>query len=276
MPSVQELEIRLFLEALSDHFGYDFRGYSQASVRRRLERACADFGCETFSQLQHEVLHRPGAFGRLLQFLTVQVSTMFRDPFYYLRIREKVVPYLRTYPSLKVWIAGCSTGEELFSMAILFREEGIEDRTIFYATDINREALKRAESGVFELDRLQDFSENYAKAGGKRSLADYYTLGSQTAIFDRSLLSSTLFTDHSLVSDSVFTEAHFVSCRNVLIYFDRPLQNRAVGLFRDSLVRRGFLGLGSKESLRFLDHASDFVEVDRDERIYQKSGEAWT
>ena len=189
---------------------------------------------------------------------------------YYRALREKVTPHLRTYPSLKVWVAGCSHGEELYSLAILFREENLEDRTIFYATDINPLALQAAEAGVYSMDRLRKFTENHQKSGGKSSLSDYYTADYGRAIFDKSLRSRVVFSDHSLVTDAVFGEMHLISCRNVLIYFDRPLQDRAIGLFRDSLARKGFLGLGSKESLRFSAHAGAFFEFARDEKIYQR------
>jgi chemotaxis protein methyltransferase CheR len=209
---------------------------------------------------------------QLLGYLTVQVSEMFRDPAFFLALREKVVPHLRTYPSLKVWVAGCSNGEELYSLAILFREEGLESRTIFYATDINTEALASAEAGVYPMDRVPLFTQNHRRAGGKSSLSDYYTAAYGNALFDKSLRKRAVFSDHSLVSDSVFAEAHLVCCRNVLIYFNRELQNRAVGLFKDSLVRRGFLGLGSKESLHFSSHAGAFAEFVKEQRIYQKHG----
>lgn len=269
-----DIEIRLLLEAIFQKFHYDFRGYSMASVRRRLNQARIHFSCENYSQLQDRVLHEPDMLAQLLSFLTVQVSEMFRDPHYFKAIREQVVPHLKTYPSLKVWIAGSSTGEELYSFAILFREEGIFDRTIFYATDISQDALQKAEAGVYNTDRLKLFSENYQNAGGRASLADYYTAHYGSARFDQSLRSRTVFSDHSLVTDAVFAETQFVSCRNVLIYFDRELQNRAIGLFKDSLSRRGFLGLGAKETLRFTEHADSFTEFSRNDRIYQKRGDA--
>jgi chemotaxis protein methyltransferase CheR len=209
-------------------------------------------------------------FSRLFQYLTVQVSEMFRDPPYFRAIREQVVPILQTYPSIKVWVAGCSSGEELWSLAILFAEENIADRTVLYATDINADALRQAENGIYPLDRLASFSQNYLAAGGKRSLSDYYHAAYGAAKFSQTLKSRVVFADHSLATDSVFLEAHLVSCRNVLIYFDRALQDRALGLFSDSLVRRGFLGLGSKESLRFSKHAGSFADFDARERLYQK------
>lgn len=266
----EEIEIQLLLEGISQKYQHDFRSYSPASMKRRLLSARAHFECKTFSQLQHRVLHEPEILGRLLPFLTVQVSDMFRDPLYFRALREKVIPHLKTYPSLKVWIAGCSAGEELYSMVILFREEGLESRTIFYATDINEDALETARAGVYDVSRIAQFTENHRRSGGKSSLSDYYTTGYDRAKFDPTLRERAVFSDHSLVSDSVFAETQLISCRNVLIYFNRGLQDRTIGLFSDSLVRRGFLGIGSKESLRFSSHTSAFCEFDREERIYQK------
>lgn len=269
----EDIEIRLLLEALHQKHHYDFRGYAMASVKRRLRQARQQLGFASFSIMQDRLLHDPAMPSKLIGYLTVQVSELFRDPSYFRAIRERVVPHLRTYPSLKVWIAGCSEGEELYSLAILFREERIEDKTIFYATDVNREALRKAESGVYALDRIQLFTENHRRSGGKSSLSDYYTAAYGGAVFNKSLRERVVFSDHSLVSDAVFAEMQLISCRNVLIYFDRPLQNRAVGLFHDSLTRKGFLGLGSKESLRFTDDAGAFSEFSREERIYQKRGD---
>ena len=271
---IEEIELELLLEAIHRRYHYDFRGYSSASLRRRLGQARLHFGCASFSQLQHALLHDAEMMSKMLQFLTVQVSEMFRDPAYFKALREKVLPHLRTYPSLKVWVAGCSAGEELYSMVILFREEGLEERTMFYATDINTDALAKARAGIYELDRIALFTANHRASGGRSSLSDYYTTGYGRAIFDKSLRKRVVFSDHSLVSDAVFAETQLVSCRNVLIYFNRELQDRAVSLFRDSLTRRGFLGIGSKESLRFSKHEAAFSEFDRHERIYQKEGGA--
>ena len=267
---VEDLEISLLLEALYQRYHYDFRSYARASIKRRLVQAREQLGFASFSSLQASLLHEPATLGRLLGYLTVQVSEMFRDPGYFRALREQVVPHLQTYPSLKVWVAGCSHGEELYSLAILFREEGLEERTIFYATDINPTALQAAEAGVYPLEMVKKFTANHQKSGGKSSLSDYYTADYGRAIFDRSLRQRVVFSDHSLVTDAVFGEMHLISCRNVLIYFDRPLQDRAIGLFRDSLARKGFLGLGSKESLRFSSHAAAFAEFARDEKIYQR------
>ncbi|MER2537466.1 MAG: CheR family methyltransferase [Rhizobiaceae bacterium] len=267
---VEDIEIRLLLEALFVRYHYDFRNYSMASIKRRLRQARQQLGFATFSAVQERLLHEPDMLPRLLRYLTVQVSEMFRDPDYFRAIREKVVPHLRTYPSLKVWIAGCSEGEELYSFVILFREEGLEDRTIFYATDINQDALHAAETGVYALDRMQLFTENHRRSGGRSSLSDYYQAAYGRASFDRTLRRNVVFSDHSLVTDAVFGEMNLISCRNVMIYFDRTLQDRAIGLFKDSLPRKGFLGLGAKESLRFSRHAGAFDDFVREEKIYQR------
>ncbi len=265
-----EIEIRLLLEAVFLKYHYDFRGYAMASIRRRLHQARDRFQCRSFSMLQDLVLHDANVLTELLPYLTVQVSELFRDPQYFRAIREKVVPHLLTYPSLKVWIAGVSTGEELYSFAILFREEGLEDRTLFYATDINPDALKKAEAGVYDIERMKLFTENHRLSGGRSSLSDYYTAAYGKAQFDKSLRARTVFSDHSLATDAVFAETQLISCRNVLIYFDRALQDRAIGLFKGSLGRKGFLGLGAKETLRFSSHADAFSDFSREERIYQR------
>jgi chemotaxis protein methyltransferase CheR len=270
---IEDIEIRLLLEALYSRYHYDFRNYAMASVKRRLRQARGQLGLASISALQESLLHDPAMLPRILGYLTVQVSEMFRDPSYFRAIREKVVPHLRTYPSLKVWIAGCSGGEELYSSVILFREEGLEERTLFYATDINQDALHAAEAGIFGLDRMQLFTENHRKSGGKSSLSEYYQAAYGRVSFDKSLRRNVVFSDHSLVTDAVFAEMHLISCRNVLIYFDRTAQDRALGLFKDSLARKGFLGLGSKETLRFSQHAQSFADFVREEKIYQRHGE---
>ncbi len=271
--ALEDIEIRLLLEALYLRYHYDFRHYAPASLKRRLRLARDQLGFKTVSALQEGLLHEPDMLPVLLGYLTVQVSEMFRDPSYFKAIRDMVVPHLRTYPSLKLWIAGCSDGEELYSFVILFREEGLEERTLFYATDINQEALARAQAGVFSLERMQLFTENHRKSGGKSSLSDYYSAAYGRASFDKSLRERVVFADHSLVTDAVFAEMHMISCRNVLIYFYRELQDRAVGLFKDSLARKGFLGLGAKESLRFSRHAGAFSDFVREEKIYQRRAE---
>ena len=267
-----DLELRLFIEAIYLRYDYDFREYARASLKRRLVQAMTRFGCSSLSQLQDRVINDPAAFPMLLDFLTVQVSEMFRDPSYFLALRQQVVPLLRTYPSLKVWVAGCSSGEEAYSLAIVFREEALLDRTLIYATDINAAALRRAEAGVYEVDRLPGFTENHRKAGGKSSLSDYYTAAYGRVRLDPTLRSRIVFSDHSLATDAVFAEVQLVSCRNVLIYFTRSLQDRALGLFHDALPHKGFLGIGSKESVRFSAYAEAFEEFVSSERIYRKVG----
>lgn len=266
----EDIELRLFLEAIYQRYNYDFRSYAMASIKRRLKQARERYGCASYSALQDLALHNPFVFSELLSYLTVQVSEMFRDPSYFLSLRENVIPHLRTYPSLKVWVAGCSSGEELYSLVILFREEGLEERTMFYATDINPVALRKAEAGVYEMSRIPLFTENHQKSGGKSSLSDYYTAAYGGAMFDKSLRKRVVFSDHSLVSDTVFAEMQFISCRNVLIYFTRDLQDRAFGLFKDSLAYKGFLGLGAKENIRFSKHSDAFSDFSRPDRIYQK------
>jgi len=269
--SIEDIEIQLLLDAVYRHYHYDFRHYARASIKRRLLQARTQWGYDSISEMQSAVLHDETILPRLLNFLTVQVSEMFRDPSYFRALREKVVPHLRTYPSLKVWVAGCSHGEELYSLAILFAEEGLAERTIFYATDINPTALKAAQAGVYPLESIRLFTENHRLSGGHTSLSDYYTANYDRAVFDKSLRERTVFSDHSLVTDAAFGEMHLISCRNVLIYFDRELQDRVVGLFGDALVRGGFLGVGSKESLRFSAHAHLFSEFVREEKIYRKA-----
>ena len=272
--SVTDIEIRLLVQAVHLRYGHDFRDYAQASLKRRVLQAQQRMKATSISALQERVLHDPQAFSELLQYLTVPVSEMFRDPAYFLALRRQVVPVLRTYPSLKVWVAGYSTGEEPYSLAILLQEEGLLERTILYATDINHASLEKARQGIFQLDAMQAFTRNYQEAGGTRSFSDYYTAAYGGAVFDRGLREAITFADHSLATDSVFSETQFVSCRNVLIYFNRALQDRALGLFHESLSHRGFLGLGSKETLDFSAYADRFDVVSRRERIYQRKAAA--
>jgi chemotaxis protein methyltransferase CheR len=265
-----DIEFKLLIDAIFHMYHYDFRGYAMASLRRRMRSAMSRFDCRTLSQLQDKVLHDAKVFPALLDFLTVQVSEMFRDPAYFLALREQIVPLLRTYPSLKVWVAGCSAGEEAYSLAILLQEEGLLSKTIIYATDINSGTLQKAAAGVYDVQRIAGFTANHHKSGARSSLSDYYTAAYDRAVFDKSLRDHIVFSDHSLATDSVFAEVQLVSCRNVLIYFNRVLQDRAIGLFREALCRQGFLGLGAKESIRFSGHADAFLDFVPAERIFQK------
>lgn len=268
--AVFEIELQLLLEAIRLKHHYDFSGYSKASLRRRLRLALVHFNCQTLSELQAKILRDMSVFSDLLNFLTVQVSDFFRDPGYFVALRENVIPLLRTYPSLKIWVAGCSMGEEAYSLAILLHEEKLLDRSLIYATDINTYALHNAQRGIYSVERVAAFTENHHRAGGHTSLSDYYTAAYDQAVFSKHLKDHIVFSDHSLATDTVFAEVQFISCRNVLIYFDRALQNRALGLFNDALCRKGFLGLGAKETLAFSAQADAFDAISLAHRIFQK------
>jgi chemotaxis protein methyltransferase CheR len=265
-----DIELKVLMEAIYMKYSYDFRDYTGASQKRRVLHALREMDCASISALQARIMHEPAAFSQLLQFLTIPVTSMFRDPGYYAALREHVVPVLRTYPSLKIWIAGCSTGEEVFSMAILLKEEGLLERSMIYATDINPQSLDKARKGVFPLDAVREYTENYQAAGGTRSFSDYYTAAYDAALFDGALCENVTFADHSLATDAVFAETHLISCRNVMIYFKKKLQERAFGLFYESLCHRGFLGLGSKESIDFSAYAPNFEPVVKRERLFRK------
>lgn len=269
-PHFSEDEMAALFELVHSRYHYDFRGYAMSSLRRRLGAALSALRLPSIGALERSVSEDPVLFAKLLQYLTVQTSDMFRDPSFFRVLRERIVPTLATYPFLKVWVAGCSTGEELYSLAIVLREESLLERTMFYATDINPEALRKAEAGIYSIDRLAGFSEGYRQAGGRGSLSDYYSAAYGSAVFDRSLRKNVVFSDHSLATDSVFAEVELVSCRNVLIYFDRVLQERATTLMRDALCRKGFLGLGSRETLLFSSSETAFEELVPGERWYRK------
>ncbi len=271
MDAETEVELRNLLATVLEVYHYDFRHYSLSSIKRRVSAALRSLGVASIGELCALVATDNHTFSRLLDFLTVPVSDMFRDPVYFSALREHVVPVLRTYPSLKVWVAGCSTGEEVYSLAILLHEEGLLERSLIYGTDINPRALAKAEVGIFALERVKRFSENYQLAGGTGSLSQYYQAIHGGALFKRRLKKRLVFSDHSLATDSVFAEVQLVSCRNVLIYFDRTLQDRALGLFADALCRRGFLGLGSRETLRFSSYNDAFAQIHEGARLYQRS-----
>ncbi len=265
-----ELALQRLMEAIYLKYSYDFRDYSGASQKRRVLQALVHFDCPTIEVLQTRVTNDPAMFLQLLQYLTIPVSEMFRDPSFFLALRQQVLPVLQTYPSLKVWIAGASTGEEVYSLAILLREEGLLERSVIYATDINARSLDKARQGIFSLGSIRDHTASYQKAGGKRAFSDYYTAAYDAAVFDKTLVENVTFADHSLATDSVFSETQLVLCRNVLIYFNKKLQDRALGLFHESLSHRGFMGLGSKESIDFSSYATRFEVLSRRERIFRK------
>ena len=267
---LEHLEIELLLEGVFRHYGFDFRAYAYASIRRRLWKRVEGEGLGTISQLQARILHDADAMERLLLDLSVNVTSMFRDPGFYREFRAKVVPLLRTYPFIRIWHAGCSTGEEVFSMAILLEEEGLYDRARLYATDINDVVLQRAKQGIFPLERMQEYTENYIKAGGTRSFSEYYTALYDGALFSPTLTRNIVFSQHNLVTDRSFSEFHVIFCRNVLIYFDKALQNRVHRLFYESLVMFGVLALGSKESLKFSQFEPCYEKVSSTEKLYKK------
>jgi chemotaxis protein methyltransferase CheR len=268
--SVDTTEVRLLLEGIHERYGFDFRDYAEASIRRRILRRVHAEGLATISALQDRVLHDTECMERLLLSLTVHVTSMYRDPLFFKVFRNKVVPLLRTYPFIRIWHAGCSTGEEVYSTAILLEEEGVYDRCRIYATDLSESVLRAAKSGIFTLHHMKEYSENYLQAGGSRSLSDYYTASYERAIFRESLRRNVVFAQHNLVTDSSFNEFNVILCRNVMIYFNRTLQNRVHGLLYQSLGRLGVLGLGRKESMRFTPHEVSFEELDGPEKIYRK------
>lgn len=268
--TLERIEIELLLEGIHRHYGFDFRSYAYASVRRRLWKRIQAEGLRSVSELQAHVLHDPEVMERLLLDLSVNVTSMFRDPHFYLAFRTEVLPLLRTYPFIRIWHAGCSTGEEVYSMAILLEEEGLYDRARLYATDINDVVLQRARTGIFPLDRMQEYTENYMKAGGKRSFSEYYTAKYGGALFSSSLMRNVVFAQHNLVTDRSFAEFTVIFCRNVLIYFDKTLQQRVHGLFYESLVNFGILALGAKESLRFSKYEDCYERLHPNEKIYRK------
>ena len=269
-PELERVEIELLLEGVFRHYGFDFRSYAYASIRRRLWKRVEAEALSSISELQALVLHDSTAMDRLLLDLSISVTAMFRDPDFYRVFRQDVVPLLRTYPFIRIWHAGCSTGEEVYSAAIVLEEEGLLDRARIYATDINGNVLKQAKAGIFPLTRMQEYTENYIRAGGTRSFSEYYTAMYDGALFSPSLTRNTVFSQHNLVTDRSFSEFHMVFCRNVLIYFDRALQDRVHSLFYDSLVMFGVLALGSKESLRFSQYEDCYEMLHVKERIYRK------
>ena len=267
---VEEIEVALLLEAIFRRYGFDFREYAPASLRRRLWRRANAEGLETLSALQDRVLRDPACMERLLLDLSISVTAMFRDPSLYVALRQKVVPLLRTYPFARIWVAGCSTGEEVYSLAILLDEEELLARTRIYATDINEEVLRRARDGVIRLDKMQEYTQNYVQAGGTRALSEYYLASYDGAQIDRRLLENVVFAQHNLVSDRSFNEFQLIVCRNVMIYFDRALQDHVLTLFDDSLAKLGVLSLGHKETLRYSVLADRYEELDALEKLFRK------
>jgi chemotaxis protein methyltransferase CheR len=270
LPAIERLEIDLLLEALHRHYGFDFRRYAPSSLRRRVRKRMEGEGVSTVTQLLDRVLHDPACLERLLRDLSVSVTAMFRDPPFFLAFRRHVIPLLRTYPFVRIWHAGCSTGEEVYSMAILLREEGLAARSRIYATDLNAAIVRQAKQGIFPLARMQEYTQNYLRAGGTRAFSDYYTAKYDGALFDPALVQHVLFAQHDLATDASFSEFNVIVCRNVLIYFNRDLKSRVLTLFHDSLAHLGFLVLGRKETIRFTNAEDLYDAVDERERIWRR------
>src|SRR3954452_21260523 len=268
---LDDIELHLLLEGMYQHYGYDFRGYARSSIKRRIWRRGLDEGLQKISALQDHALHAPECMGRLALALSISVTSMFRDPTFYAALREKVVPLMRTYPFIRVWNAGCSTGEETYSMAIVLREAGLTERTRIYATDINEVVLEQAKGGLFPLDKMREYTQHYIQAGGRASFSDYYKVFGDKVRFDPTLVENVVFAQHNLVSDGSFNEFNLIVCRNVMIYFDRSLQDKVHELFYQSLIRFGVLALGHKESIKFTPHAPSYEELDQQEKLYRRS-----
>jgi len=264
------LEIDLLLETVFQKYGYDFRSYAKASIERRARQFMAAAGYGSLAELTRAAVEDRGVFSSLSRAFSVPVTEMFRDPRAYLAVREQVVPLLRTWPHFKVWHAGCASGEEVYSLAIVLKEEGVYDRATIYATDFNDSALERARAGVYPAARMKEATRAYQEAGGKASFSEYYHSRYEAAVMREELRERIVFSNHNLVSDGVFGEMHLVFCRNVLIYFNRDLQNRALGLFTESLVCGGFLCLGTKEDVRFSDYSRFYEPVAKQERIFKR------
>jgi chemotaxis protein methyltransferase CheR len=268
---LERIEVDLLLEGVYRHYGFDFRSYAYSSLKRRLWKRITTEGLSSVSELQDRVLHDPSMMEKLLLDLSINVSAMYRDPTFYKAFREKVVPVLRTYPYVRLWHAGCSTGEEVYSMAILLEEEGLYDRARIYATDINEVVLQTAKNGIYPVEKMQEYTQNYLRAGGTRAFSDYYVAKYDAAIFNSALTRNVVFSQHNLVTDRSFAEFNVILCRNVMIYFDRKLQDRVHSLFYDSLVQFGYLGLGSKESLKFSKYENCYEEIDARDKIYRRT-----
>ncbi len=268
--AILEEGVELLLETLYQKYGYDFRGYSEAHVKRRIMSRMTMSGLKSISQMQTNIIKDETFASKLLQDLSITVTEMFRDPLFYKSLRENVIPILKTYPFIKIWHAGCSTGEEAYSMGIIMQEEGLYERTTIYATDFNQLALNKAKEGIFSNSMMKEYTTNYQLSGGKESFSDYYTSSYDNVIMNQTLKKNIVWANHNLVTDNVFAEVHLILCRNVLIYFDKDLQNKVQKLFYDSLISGGILCLGTKEGLRFTDVYEKYSELDKKQRIFKK------
>ena len=267
---IENLEVKLLLEAVFQHYGFDFRQYAPASLKRRIRHCVREEKLNSISALQEKLLYNVAYMERFLLALSINVTALFRDAGFYRVFREKIVPRLRTYPFIRIWHAGCASGEEVYSLAILLQEEGLYDRVRLYATDMNEVILTRARDGIYPMDRMKVYERNYIKAGGKAVLSDYYTAQYGRAIFHSSLKKNIVWSQHNLVTDGSFNEFHVILCRNVLIYFNQTLQTRVHKLLYDSLITFGMLGLGQMESIRFSPCEANFETLDNAEKWYTK------
>lgn len=269
---LEDIEIKLLLEGIFRYYGFDFRNYAPASIKRRIWNTIRAERLTSVSGLQEKVLHDRACMERFILNISVNVTAMFRDPNFFLALRNKIVPLLRTYPFIRIWHAGCSTGEEVYSMAILLQEEGLYHRCRLYATDMNEMVLKQAATGIFPLRLMQEYTQNYLKAGGKQSFSEYYTAGYDNAIFSSSLKENIIFSQHNLAIDGSFNEFNVILCRNVLIYFNKLLQQQVYKLLYDSLVMFGVLGLGYQESLKLTPYEKYYEQLDVTEKLYRRIG----
>ncbi len=266
----ENIELELLLKAINMKYGYDFRSYARASVKRRIKHRLQKSGLGSISDIQYKILYDTNFFSLLLQDMSINVTEMFRDPSFYRAIREKIMPELSKLPFIKIWHAGCATGEEVYSMAILLKEEGLYHKSRIYATDFDEEVLSKAKDEIYPIDQLKNYTHNYKDAGGLESFVDYYSAKYKFVLLDKSLKENILFSNHNLVTDSVFGEMDMIVCRNVLIYFNSDLQNRVFKLFSDSLNQNGFLCLGSKETVRLSEQSGEFEDMVQKEKIYRK------
>jgi chemotaxis protein methyltransferase CheR len=269
--SIGNVELKAFLDTIQEAYGYDFTNYSQASIKRRITSYMSTFSIGSLEALRTVLLSDESSFESFIQHVSVTVTEMFRDPAFYQSLRQNVIPRLATYPHIKIWIAGCATGEEVYSVAIVLAEENLLDRTIIYATDINQKSLQMAKDGIYPMSQMQMHTKNYLLAGGKKSFSKYYKAKYHWVLMDRSLMNKTVFASHNLVTDKSFNEFQLILCRNVMIYFNQSLQNQVLNLFYESLCQFGFIGLGNKESMLFYDGQKKFDIVDKKEKIYIKT-----
>lgn len=267
---IEKIEMDLLLEAVNRYYGYDFSNYSKAHIKRRLKVFQTKQRYASISELQHHVLHNSTIFEEFLNNFSINVTEMFRDPSFYLDFRNKVVPVLKTYPYIKIWIAGCATGEEVYSFAIMLKEEDLLERSTIYATDFNKEAIQKAKKAIYNIDTIKAYTSNYQKAGGTCSFSDYYMANYDSVIIDKSLKVNIVYAEHNLVTDGVFTEANLIVCRNVLIYFNRELQDKVLKLFNESLVTGGFLALGTKETIQFSSLNNKYSTISKNNKIFKK------